>query len=66
MEPTALLLQNGRFDTLVPMHDAEDLQAAAPEPRTIRWYDAGHGLNQQAMFDRLNWLHQQIGIDTRQ
>ncbi len=64
--PTALLLQNGRFDTLVPMADAEDLQAAAPEPRTIRWYDAGHGLNQQAMFDRLDWLHQQIGIDTRQ
>ena len=50
--PTALLLQNGRLDNLVPVADAEALHAAAPEPRTIRWYDAGHGLNQQALFDR--------------
>ncbi|HEV3486869.1 MAG TPA: alpha/beta fold hydrolase, partial [Vicinamibacterales bacterium] len=43
--PTALLLQSGRLDNLVPAADAEELHAAAPEPRTIRWYDAGHGLN---------------------
>ena len=46
--PTALLLQNGRLDNLVPVADAEALHAAAPQPKTIRWYDAGHGLNQQA------------------
>lgn len=64
--PTALLLQSGRLDNLVPVADAEALHAAAPAPRTIRWYDAGHGLNQQAMFDRLDWLHGQIGLDPRQ
>jgi len=64
--PTALLLQNGRTDTLVPMADAQVLHAATPEPRTIRWYDAGHGLNQQALFDRHDWLQQQIGLDARQ
>ncbi|HEX2092930.1 MAG TPA: alpha/beta fold hydrolase [Longimicrobiaceae bacterium] len=64
--PTALLLQNGRLDNLVPAADAEELHAAAPEPRTIRWYDAGHGLNQQALFDRHDWLHEQIGLDARQ
>jgi dienelactone hydrolase len=63
--PTALLLQNGRADTLVPVADAEALHAAAPEPRTIRWYQAGHGLDQQASLDRLDWLHQQIGLDAR-
>ncbi len=64
--PTALLLQNGRSDTLVPVADAEALHAAAPDPKTIRWYTAGHGLNQQAAFDRLDWLHEQIGLDARQ
>jgi dienelactone hydrolase len=63
--PTALLLQNGRSDTLVPVADAEALQAAAPQLKTIRWYDAGHGLNQQALFDRLDWLHETIGLDAR-
>ncbi len=33
--------------------------------KTIRWYDAGHGLNQQAVFDRLDSLHGQIGLDAR-
>ena len=64
--PTALLLQSGRLDNLVPMADAQALHTAAPQPRTIRWYDAGHGLNQQAAFDRLDWLHEEIGLDARQ
>ncbi len=61
----ALLLQNGRSDDLVPEADAQALHAAAPGHGTIRWYDAGHGLNQQAFFDRLDWLHEQVGLDPR-
>lgn len=64
--PTALLLQSGRIDNLVPAADAQELHAAAPEPRTIRWYDAGHGLNAQALWDRHDWLQQQVGLDARQ
>jgi uncharacterized protein len=64
--PTALLLQSGRSDNLVPEADAMLLHAAAPDPKTIRWYNAGHGLDQQAFFDRLDWLHEQIGLDARQ
>lgn len=64
--PTALLLQSGRLDNLVPAADAQALHTAAPQPKMIRWYDAGHGLNQQAFFDRLDWLHEQIGLDARQ
>jgi dienelactone hydrolase len=63
--PTALLVQSGRSDDLVPAADAQALHTAAPQPRTIRWYDAGHGLNQQAFFDMLDWLHEQIGLDAR-
>jgi uncharacterized protein len=63
---TALLLQSGQSDNLVPAADAQLLQTAAPEPKTIRWYAAGHGLNQQALFDRHDWLHEKIGLDARQ
>jgi uncharacterized protein len=61
--PTPLLLQNGRTDNLVPMADAAALHAAAPEPKTIRWYDAGHALPAQALVDRHAWLNGQIGLD---
>ncbi len=64
--PTALLLQSGRSDNLVPPADAEALHTAAPQPSTIRWYDAGHGLNLQAAWDRHDWLHEEIGLDARQ
>jgi len=61
--PTPLLLQNGRLDNLVPAADAEALHRAAPEPKTIRWYDAGHALGSQALSDRHEWLNGQIGLD---
>lgn len=61
--PTPLLLQNGRTDNLVPQADAEALHAAASEPKTIRWYDAGHALGVPALVDRHAWLNAQIGLD---
>ena len=61
--PVALLVQSGRTDNLVPAADADALHKAAPQATTIRWYDAGHGLNQQAFFDRLDWLTERIGLD---
>jgi dienelactone hydrolase len=64
--PTPLLLQNGRLDNLVPAADAQALHAAAPNPKTIRWYDAGHGLNLQALWDSHDWLQEEIGLDARQ
>ena len=60
--PTPLLLQSGRQDNLVPAPDAERLHAAARDPKTIRWYEAGHGLTAEAARDRLLWLHQQLGM----
>ena len=64
--PTALFLQSGESDNLVPSADARALHAAAPESRAVRWYDAGHGLNLQAAWDRHDWLQGQIGLDARQ
>jgi dienelactone hydrolase len=62
-KPTPLLLQNGRTDNLVPQADAQLLHNAAPDPKKVLWYNAGHGLTQQATFDRHNWLVEQIGLD---
>jgi dienelactone hydrolase len=61
--PTALLLQNGRLDPATLPANATVLHEATPDPSTILWYDAGHGLNQQAVTDRYNWLHERIGLD---
>lgn len=60
-----LLLQNGTSDWNIPSSLAAALHAAAPEPRTIRWYPTGHNLNQQASWDLHDWLVQQIGLDPR-
>jgi hypothetical protein len=61
-----LLLQNGTLDPLIPFADAAELHAAAPQPKTVRWYTAGHNLNQQAVDDRHDWLVETIGIDPMQ
>lgn len=63
--PTALLFQAGRFDTTVLPADTQTLFDAASAPKELRWYETGHGLNQQALMERHDWLHQQIGIDPR-
>ena len=61
--PTPLLLQSGRLDDLVPPADAEALHRAAPEPKKVLWYNAGHALNVQALRDRHEWLNGHIGLD---
>ena len=63
---TSLLFQNGKKDEFITTADAEKLQNAAPDPKKILWYDAGHGLVQpQATNDTHDWLVQQIGLDPR-
>ncbi len=58
-----LLFLSGRVDQLVTEGDALAYQGAAPEPKTVKWYDLGHGLGIPAMIDELNWLHETIGTD---
>jgi hypothetical protein len=61
-----LLLQNGTSDEFIPTADAAELHAAAPQPKEIRWYTAGHNLTPQAGADRYDWLVDKIGIDPMQ
>jgi dienelactone hydrolase len=60
--PTPLLLQSGRQDDLVPPRDAERLHAAAPDPKTVQWYEAGHSLGVTAVRARGFWLHEHLGM----
>lgn len=60
--PAALLFQNGRFDTTVPADCAQAYQEAGSQPKTCKWYDAGHELNIQAFLDRAEWFRQHLGI----
>ena len=65
-KPTPLLLQNGTADPYIPQADAQLLHNAASEPKKSLWYNAGHNLNQQALFDSHDWLVEKIGLDPRQ
>ena len=63
--PASILFQSGRYDRLVPPADAVWLHRAASEPKTVKWYDAGHGLGPQAQTDQVEWLHRTVGLDLR-
>jgi uncharacterized protein len=62
---TPLLLQNGQADQFIPTADAQLLHDAAPQPKKTLWYNAGHNLTQQALFDSHDWLVEHIGLDAR-
>jgi predicted esterase len=56
--PSPVLFQFGRKDPYVPEARGREFVEAAREPKTALWYDAGHGLNEQAIRDRQEWLRQ--------
>jgi dienelactone hydrolase len=58
----AFLIQDGLHDAVVPRAELVALARAAPAPKTIRWYDAGHPLNLAANHDQLRWLAHELGL----
>jgi dienelactone hydrolase len=58
----AFLFQLGLHDKVVPRAELVALAKAAPEPKEIRWYDAGHPLNLRANHDQLRWLAHELGL----
>ena len=51
-----LLMVHGRRDRTVTPEQAERLFAAAGEPKTLRWWEAGHYLPDAAIDDAAEWL----------
>lgn len=60
--PTALLFQWGLHDEVIGQQHAQELLAAASEPKEALWYESGHWLPPAARSDRHAWLARQIGI----
>jgi uncharacterized protein len=62
LAPTPILFQFARSDRHVPVERAEEFYAAAADPKQIRWYEAGHGLNAEATRDREAWLAEGLAL----
>ena len=57
--PAPVLLQFGTNDIHVSQQRAQASINATSEPKKIIWYEAGHGLSEQAVKDRMAWIKEQ-------
>jgi len=62
LSPAPILFQFATDDFHVPRERAEEFFAAAGEPKELRWYEAGHGLNEKATQDRMKWLTKALSL----
>jgi hypothetical protein len=60
-----LLMVHGRHDRTVRPEQAERLFAAAGEPKSLRWWDAGHYLPPAAIDEAALWLATTLGAGDR-
>ena len=64
LSPAPVLFQFGTDDPHVPTERAEEFFNAASQPKEIKWYEAGHGLNETATSDRKDWLKEKIHLQS--
>ena len=62
LAPASVLFQFGTDDHHVPKERAEEFFASTNEPKELRWYESGHGLNEAATSDRKAWLWERLGL----
>jgi hypothetical protein len=62
LSPAPILFQFAIDDFHVPRERAEEFFAAAKEPKKLRWYEAGHGLNEKATQERMAWLAKALSL----
>jgi len=62
LAPAPILFQFATNDFHVPRERAEEFFAAAKEPKELRWYKAGHGLNEEATQERKVWLEKALSL----
>jgi dienelactone hydrolase len=61
VRPGTVLLENGYKDEIVPRQGLVNIVEAAPKGTVVRWYDAGHELNEGAYHDAYDWLATKLG-----
>lgn len=64
IKPLSLLLQFGNNDPHVPAVKRSKLEEAAPRGSCVKQYSCGHGLNQQAGIDRVQWIQDIIATNS--
>jgi predicted esterase len=62
LSPAPILFQFGTDDPHIPKERAEEFFNAAQEPKEICWYESGHGLNERATIDRIDWLREKLAL----
>ena len=62
LSPASIFFQFGADDPHVPSERAEEFFVAAQEPKEMKWYEAGHGLNSTAADDRKSWLREKLEL----
>jgi dienelactone hydrolase len=62
LAPAEVFFQFATDDFHVPKERAEEFFAAAKEPKQMKWYESGHGLNEEATRDRKAWLREKLGL----
>ncbi len=58
--PARFMFQMGNSEEYFNRQNMQSLADAASEPKEVRWYDAGHMLNEQARQDRDRWLVEEL------
>jgi len=64
LSPAEVFFQFATEDFHVPKERAKEFFAAAKEPKEMKWYEAKHGLSEEATQDRKAWLRQNLGLGT--
>ncbi len=62
LSPAEVFFQFATDDFHVPKDRAQEFFAAAKDPKEMKWYEAGHGLNDDATRDRKAWLKEKLGL----
>ena len=62
LSPAPVFFQFGTDDPHVPKERAEQFFSAARQPKEMKWYESGHGLNADATSDRMRWLKDKLNL----
>jgi len=62
LSPAPVLFQFGINDPHVPQDRAKEFFEVAKEPKQVKWYEAGHGLNPDSTADRKQWLKDKLKL----
>src|SRR4030095_9424555 len=63
LAPAEVFFQFATDDFHVPKERAEEFLTAAKDPKEMKWYEAGHGLNEDTTRDRKAWLKEKLGLE---